>query len=105
MSSFIVGEPLQRMVIDINGPLHETKAGNTCIAVVMDYSPSGWHFCLCLNVAKHLVNKVFAVVGLPKCLHSDEVTDICSKLFVKFVNCLGLTTTPSIGTLIHTKTT
>ena len=37
MKSFTAGEPMERMAIDIMGELHKSKAGNKCVAVVMDY--------------------------------------------------------------------
>ena len=37
INSFTVGEPLQRMAVDIIRPLHAAKKGNKYIAVVMDY--------------------------------------------------------------------
>jgi hypothetical protein len=37
MRQYQVGEPLQRMAIDIAGPFHPTHDGNQYIIIVMDY--------------------------------------------------------------------
>ena len=102
MSSCIVGEPLQRMAIDIVGPLHTSKNGNCYIAVIMDYFTK-WVALLPLpnhtaeTIAKSLVENVFTKIGLPKYLHSDQGRDFCSKLFCQTCLLFGIdktTTTP-----------
>ena len=102
MSSFSVGEPMQRMAIDILGTLHVTERGNQYVAVVMDYFTKWVAFLPMPNhtaatIAKHVVDKVFSYVGLPKYLHSDQGTDFCSKLFREFCKLFGIdktTTSP-----------
>ena len=102
MSSFTVGEPLQRMAIDIMGPLHRTKRGNCYIAVVMDYFTKWVELMAMPNhtaetVAQHLVPQVFARVGIPLYLHSDQGRDFCSGLFretCKLFEIERTTTTP-----------
>ena len=86
MASFQVGEPLQRMAIDIAGPFHESSDGNKFIMVVMDYFTKWAELIPIPNhtaktCAEELVLKVFARIGIPRFLHSDQGRDFLSKLF------------------------
>lgn len=102
MKSFTVGEPLQRMAIDVMGPLHETTRGNKYITVVMDYFTK-WVELIATSdhtaptLAQALVDRVFTKVGIPVYLHSDKGRDFCSQLFQKTCEIFGVdrtTTTP-----------
>ena len=86
MDSFQVGEPLQRMGVDIAGPFHESARGNKYIMVVMDYFTK-WAELIAIpdhtaeTCAKALVLRVFAKLGVPCSLHSDQGRDFMSTLF------------------------
>ena len=88
MSSFQVGEPLQRMGIDIAGPFHVSSSGNRFIMVVMDYFTK-WAELIPIpdhtaeTCARELVLKVFTRIGIPRILHSDQGRDFLSKLFAE----------------------
>ena len=102
MKSFIAGEPLQRMAVDILGKLHTTKNGNQYIAVCMDYFTKWVAFLPMPNhtastIAQALIDKVFTVVGIPTYLHSDKGTDFCSNIFRAVCDTFGIdktTTSP-----------
>ena len=102
LARFQVGELLQRMAIDVAGPLHETKQGNQYIIVLMDYLTK---FVKMIPVpdrraetcTKMLVTRVFAKVGLFRSLHSDQGCDFLSDLFsntCKFLQVERTRTTP-----------
>ena len=86
MASFQVGAPLERMAIDVAGPFHTSKGGNSYIIVVMDYFTK-WAEMIAVpdhtaeTCAKALVLRVFSRIGLPRSLHSDQGRDFLSNLF------------------------
>ena len=88
MSSFQVGEPLQHMAINIDGPFHTSGSGNSYVIVIMDYFtkwaemiPTADHRAE--TCAKTLVLKVFSRIGLPRSLQSDQGRDLLSELFAE----------------------
>ena len=85
MKRYLVGNPFERVAIDIMGPL--PPAGeNRYILVIQDYF-SKWVEALAVpdqkaeTVARVLVDRVFSVFGTPFHLHSDQGRDFESKLF------------------------
>ncbi|KRX12228.1 Gypsy retrotransposon integrase-like protein 1, partial [Trichinella nelsoni] len=72
-----VGQPFQRVGMDLVGPLEETLRGNRYILVVCDYF-SKWPEAFPLpdaeadTVATALVNGIFCRYGAPETLHSDQ---------------------------------
>ena len=90
MQSFVAGEPMERMAIDIAGPFHTSARGNCFIAVVMDYFTKWVEFMpmpdhKAETVASHMVVSVFMRVGIPNYLHSDQGSDFLSELFTEGV--------------------
>jgi hypothetical protein len=86
MMSYGAGAPLERMAVDICGPLHETLQGNKYIIVVMDYFTKWCELIPSIDhtaetVATELITKVFTRIGVPRALHSDQGTEFLSKLF------------------------
>ena len=85
-----ITEPFQRIAIDIVGPLNRTKRGNRYILTVIDY---GTKFPEAIplkyidseNVAEALVG-IFARVGVPKEIISDQGTNFTSSVMKEFVN-------------------
>jgi transposase InsO family protein len=86
MNTYNVGEPMERMALDIAGPFHDTRKGNRYILVVMDYFTK-WADMIPIpdhsaeTCAKELVMRVFCRLGLPQELHSDQGRDFLSELF------------------------
>ena len=86
MVTFISGEPLQRMALDVAGPFHTSSQGNKYILVVIDYFTK---YCFMIPLPDHqaetlanvLVMKVFSRVGIPEHLHSDQGSDFMSQVF------------------------
>eukprot|EP00731_Ephydatia_muelleri_P027503 Em0019g376a len=69
--------PLQRVAMDIMGPLPETSRGNKYILVIADYFTT-WSEAYpipnmeAITVAKCLVNEFICRFGVPEQLHSDQ---------------------------------
>eukprot|EP00731_Ephydatia_muelleri_P026537 Em0018g637a len=69
--------PLQRVAMDIMGPLPETSRGNKYILVIADYFTK-WSEAYpipnmeAITVAKCLVNEFICRFGVPEQLHSDQ---------------------------------
>ena len=93
-----VGMPMERMAIDIMGPLPVTKSNNKYIVVVADYFTK-WTEAFALpnqeayTVADCLVTNVILRFGAPYHLHSDQGTNFESKLFQEMCKILGINKT------------
>lgn len=80
------GIPMERVATDILGELPKTDRGNRCILVVSDYFTK-WTESFAMpnieaqTVAKILVEEVFAKLGVPRILHSDQGRQYESNLF------------------------
>ena len=72
-----VGEPLQRVGIDIIGPLPRTAQGNAFILVIVDYY-TRWIEAYCIpdqtayTVADKFVSEFVSRYGVPQQVHSDQ---------------------------------
>eukprot|EP00731_Ephydatia_muelleri_P004061 Em0002g237a len=72
-----VERPLQRVAMDILGPLPETEKGNKYILVIGDYFTK-WKEAYplpnmeAMTVARHLVSEFMCRFGVPEQLHSDQ---------------------------------
>ncbi|KRZ03458.1 Transposon Ty3-G Gag-Pol polyprotein [Trichinella pseudospiralis] len=77
MQPMTAGYPLQRVGMDILGPLEKTPSGNRYVLVLTDYFTK-WTAAFPLTnmeadtVAKVLMEKYIAYFGAPDCLHSDQ---------------------------------
>ena len=89
------GYPMERMAIDILGPLPETGKGNKYIVVVSDYFTK-WTEALPMpnmeacTVAKLLVEEIFCRVGVPQIVHSDQGRQFESNLFQEMCKLFGI---------------
>jgi len=98
MKSFTAGEPMERVAVDILGPLRESAAGNVYVLVFVDYFTK-WVEIFALadhtaeTVATCLIEHVFSRFGLPLQLHSDQGTEFMSELFRATMKLLGITQT------------
>ena len=74
---YLSSTPLQRMAMDILGPLPLTERGNKYVLVCGDYF-SKWMECIPIpnqeseTIADALVEQVFSRFGIPHELHSDQ---------------------------------
>ncbi len=93
-----VGAPMERIAIDVLGPLPRTESGNQYILIAQDYFTK-WPeaFALpdqqALTVAEVLVNKFFTRFGIPMELHSDQGRNFESETFQEVCRLLGINKT------------
>ena len=95
MKTYGVGEPMERIAVDILGPLPTSEKGNRFIIVVADYFTKWVEAYPVPNhkaqtVAEALVNNFFMRFGLPHTLHSDQGRDFESKLFQQMCQLLKI---------------
>ena len=95
MKQYLVGAPLERVAIDILGPLPKTEDGNKYILVLTDYF-TRWAEAYPLpnqateEVAKVFMNQFIARFGVPRQLYTDKGTQFESKLFHELAKRLGI---------------
>ena len=86
---------MERVAMDILGPLPETDAGNKYILVVGDYFTK-WKEAYPMRdmeattVARLLVNEFFCRFGLPDTLHTDQGRNFESSLIKEICSLLGI---------------
>ena len=86
MKTYNVGAPLERVALNVLGPLPESDHGNKYILVVADYFTKWTESYSMPNqeattVAKLLVEEFFVRFGVPRQLHSDEGRNFESAVF------------------------
>ena len=87
-------EPFSRVIVDCVGPLPKTKLGNQYLLTIMCASTSFPEAIPLRNIKvkgiiKTLV-KFFSLVGLPKSIQSDQVSNFMSKILQQVMNELGV---------------
>jgi hypothetical protein len=95
MGNMSVGAPMDRLLIDILGPLPRTPRGNRYILVTMDHF-SKWVEILPIpdqtseTCAEKILNEVIARYGCPLSIHSDQGRNFESNLFQEFCKILEI---------------
>ena len=95
LGSYLVGEPMERIAVDILGPLPLTKSKNRFILVITDLF-SKWTEAVALpnqestTVVKAFVDNFICKFGTPLQLHSDQGRNFESELFKDMCNFLGI---------------
>ena len=90
-----VGSPMERVAIDVAGPLPISSAGNRFILVVMDYFTK-WPEAYAIpnqeatTIAQVLVNEFFSRFGVPYEIHSDQGRNFESNVFKECCKILGI---------------
>ena len=90
--------PLQRVAIDLLGPLPPTKAGNRYLAVICDYFTK-WPEAFPISdikastVASAFVDGFVCRYGAPVTLHSDQGGQFTSQLFITICQLLDINKT------------
>ena len=95
MKSSTSNEPMERIAVDILGPLPLTTKGNRFIVIVADYFTKWVEGYAVANhqaetIAEVLVNNIFNRFGLPQTLHSDQGRDFECPLFQQVCQLLGI---------------
>ena len=98
MSTDSTGNPLQRVAMDILGPLPVTERQNKYVLVISDYFTK-WADALPLpnmeaeTVAREFVRHFVCLFGAPTYLHTDQGKNFDSKLIKEMCRLLGITKT------------
>lgn len=95
LQQYNVGAPFERIAIDVLGPLTRSKRGNKFLLVIGDYF-SKWMEAIPIpdqeatTIAKHLVERVVTIFGVPLELHSDQGSNFESQVFQELCKILGI---------------
>ena len=95
MRTYNVGAPLERVALDILGPLPDSDRGNKYILIIGDYF-SKWTEAYAIpnqeatTVARVLVEEFVARFGIPRQIHSDRGRNFESKVFQEMCKSLGM---------------
>ncbi|KAK3742155.1 hypothetical protein QZH41_007827 [Actinostola sp. cb2023] len=95
MKRYNVGAPLERVALDVLGPLPESESSNKYILVVSDYF-SKWTEAYAIpnqeavTVAKRVVDEFVSRFGVPRQLHSDQGRNFISAVFTEMCALLGI---------------
>ncbi len=98
LQQYRVGAPMERIAVDILGPLPETDQGNIYIMVLGDYW-TRWMECYAIpdqqaeTVAQKFVEEFVCRFGVPLELHSDQGRNFESSVFQEMCRILGITKT------------
>ena len=95
MAKYNVGSPMERIAIDVLGPLPITETGNKYILIVADYFTKWVEAYPMPNqeattVAKLLVREFICRFGVPLLIHSDQGRNFGSELFAEMCRLLGI---------------
>ena len=95
MQQYLVGTPMERLALDVLGPLPCTRMGNKYILIVADYF-SKWVEAFPMpnqeacTVADLLVKEVVCRFGVPLLIHSDQGRNFASAVFTEICQMLGM---------------
>ena len=95
MVKYLVGAPMERIGIDILGPLPESASGNRYILVVCDYFTKwtgAWAIpnTETITVVTILINQFISIWGVPLHIYSDRGSQFESDLFQTLCKELGI---------------
>ncbi|UYV70790.1 K02A2.6-like [Cordylochernes scorpioides] len=94
LKTYNVGAPVERIAIDIMGPLPRSDKGNRYILVATDYFTK-WPEAFPLadqeaeTVAETLISQFFSRFGVPMQIHTDQGRNFESRLFAQMCKLLG----------------
>ncbi|KAL5018859.1 hypothetical protein ScPMuIL_004581, partial [Solemya velum] len=95
MKQYNVGAPLERIAIDIMGPLPKSRRGCKYLMVVADYFTK-WTKAFpirnqeAVTVAQKLVDEFVSLFGVPLQIHSDQGSNFESQVFREMCKVLGI---------------
>ncbi len=101
LQQYRVRAPMERIGVNILGPLPVTETGNCFVLVTMDYFTK-WAEVYAVpdesasTSAQRLVDEMFARFGVPDELHSDQGRNFESRLFCEVCQQLGVKKTRTI---------
>jgi transposase InsO family protein len=95
MQQYVVGAPLERVALDILGPLPESNNGNKYILIVADYF-TRWTEAYpmpnqeAVTVARLFMREFICRFGVPRQVHSDQGRQFEAGLFQELCRLLGI---------------
>ena len=95
MAQHNVGAPMERVAVDVLGPLLESDQGNKYLLIIADYFTK-WteafsiHDQEAITVAEILVKEVVSRYVVPLVLHSDQGRNFESNVFAEMCRLLGI---------------
>ena len=95
LRTYNVGAPLERVALDVLGPLPDSDRGNKYILIIGDYF-SKWTEAYAIpnqeatTVARVLFEEFVARFGIPRQIHSDQGRNFESKVFQEMCKSLGM---------------
>ena len=95
LGQYNVGAPMERLAIDVLGPLPITEAGNKYLLITADYFTK-WVEAYpipnqeAITVAEALVNGFVSRFGVPLIIHSDQGRNFESLVFSEMCKLLGI---------------
>ena len=98
LGQYHAGAPMDRVMIDVLGPLSKTPRGNSIILMLIDQFTK-WVECYPLPdqsaelIAKTLVDEFFSRFGLPLEIHTDQGSNFVGNLFTTLCLLLQVTKT------------
>ena len=102
LKEYTMGAPLEKLHVDIMGPLPKTARQNTCVLVLVDQF-SKWVELVALpdqqadTVAQALIDVMISRLGCPNEIFSDQGSNFCSSLFEELCERLGITKKRTTG--------
>ena len=95
LQQYVVGAPMERLAMDILGPLPLTPRGNKFVLVVTDYFTKWTESYAIPNqeattVAEKLVSEFVCRFGVPREIHSDQGTNFESKVMTEVCKLLDI---------------
>lgn len=92
---FLVEKPWQHVYVDLLGPYPRSKAGNTCLLIVLDKFSKyvllrPLYRATAVPMVRYLEAEVFHTFGVPETLHSDNGVQFRSKVFADLVSTYGV---------------
>ena len=89
MGQYNVGAPMERIAIDVLGPLPTSESGNKYLLIVVDYF-SKWTEAFPMQNQEAIVVAEILVNGIPMSLHSDQGRNFESAVFSEMCRLLGI---------------
>ena len=95
MQKYLVGEPMERVALDISGPWPLSESGNRYILVVTDHL-TRWSEAYPIpdqeakTVAEVFITQFVARLGSPRLIHTDQGRNFEAKLFKEMCRMLGI---------------